>query len=82
MRTFSLIDVPGNLTTHRKKTTVQLAFVGEPFDVETQEGLMRISPDTVDDWDDGYFVAYPDDGSKPYAIAPAFVAGNYEPVPG
>ena len=77
---FSLGNRPTTLVKSRKKTTVGLAFIKEPFDVETQEGLMHIGPDAVDDWDGGYYVAYPDDGSKPYAIAPGFVRANYEPV--
>ena len=74
---FSLDQRPEGLVVHRKRSTVQLAFVSEPFIVETQEGPMAISPETVDDWRDGYFIAYPDDGSKPYAIAPAYVHANY-----
>jgi hypothetical protein len=80
MQTFSLDHKPENLVAHRKKTTVLLAFISEPFEVETQEGPMRIAPDTVDDWEDGYFIAYPDDGSKPYSIAPSFVRNNYVEV--
>jgi len=34
----------------------------------------------MDDWDNGYYIAYPDDGSKPYAISPAYVRQNYELV--
>ena len=62
---------------HRKKTTVMLSYQHDPFVVETQEGDMTISPETVDDWDNGYWLAYPDDGSKPYAISPKFVRENY-----
>ena len=65
---------------YRKKTTVELAFINEPLKVDTQEGEMVISPETVDDWDDGYYFAYPDDGSKPYTISPAYVRQNYEAV--
>ena len=74
---FDLGRKPSGLRSHRKKTTVALAFVREPFEVETQEGVLQISPDTVDDWEGGYYVAYPDDGSKPYPIAPRFVRDNY-----
>ena len=77
---YSLDKKPRNTERHRKKTTVELAFVTAPFEVETQEGVLRIAPDTVDDWDGGYYIAYPDDGSKPYAISPAFVRANYEPT--
>lgn len=79
MQTFTLTTKPAT-TPHRKRTTVDLAFVDEPFVVETQEGPMTISPTTVDDWQDGYYVAYPGDGSKPYAIAPKFVFDNYVPA--
>lgn len=65
---------------YRRKTTVRLAFVTEPFTVETQEGVMTISPQTVDDWEGGYYIAYPSDGSKPYSIAPRYVRDNYEPL--
>ena len=65
---------------YRRKTTVQLAFVSEPFTVDTQEGVMTISPQTVDDWEGGYYIAYPTDGSKPFSIAPRYVRDNYEPV--
>ena len=80
MITFTLENKPDNLVAHRKKTTVLLAFIEEPFEVETQEGAMVIGPETVDDWEDGYYVAYPDDGSKPYSISPSFVRNNYVPV--
>ena len=77
MKTFSLENKPENLVAHRKKTVVLLAFVEEPFAVETQEGTMKVGPDTVDHWENGYYVAYPDDGSKPYTISPLFVSNNY-----
>ena len=60
-----------------KKTIVELAYIKEPFEVETQEGLMTISPETVEDWEDGYYLAYPEDGSKPYSISPKYVRDNY-----
>ncbi|MGD1973901.1 MAG: hypothetical protein PVH37_11705 [Desulfobacterales bacterium] len=50
------------------------------IEVDTQEGELTISPETVDDWDNGYYIAYPDDGSKPYVISPAYVRQNYELV--
>lgn len=78
--TFTLDNRPENLLSHRKKTTVALAFIDTPFVVETQEGEMLISPETVDDWDNGYYVAYPDDGSKPYSISPEYVKNNYVEV--
>lgn len=77
MQTWSLDNKPLNLQTYRKKSTVDLVFITGPFNVETQEGQMTISPETVDDWDGGYYLAYPSDGSKPYAISPAFVRDNY-----
>lgn len=78
-QTFNLDNKP-TTKPHRKRTTVELAFVTEPFTVETQEGAMTISPETVDDWDGGYYVAYPSDGSKPYSISPKFVRENYVPA--
>lgn len=79
---FTLEAKPANLSYFRKKGAVQLHFVREPFEVETQEGVMRIAPDTVEGWEEGYYVAFPDDGSKPYAIAPAYVRKNYEEIEG
>jgi peptidoglycan hydrolase-like protein with peptidoglycan-binding domain len=76
---YSLTSKPADLSWFRKTTRVQMTKVSEPFEVETQEGVLLIAPDTVDGWDDGYFVAYPDDGTKPYAIAPAYVRVNYAP---
>ena len=69
-----------DLRHYRKKTQVALVFLQEPFCVETQEGIMEISPDTCVDWIDGYYLAIPGDGSKAYAIAPSFVYANYEPI--
>ena len=80
MTRYTLNNRPAGLVPHRKTATVDLVFISESFEVETQEGLMTISPETVDGWDGGYFVAYPGDGSKPYAISPQFVRDNYEPV--
>lgn len=77
MQTFSLENKPNDLEPHVKAGLTHLKFVNEPFIVETQEGPMVISPDTVDGWDEGYYIAYPADGSKPYSIAPAYVRQNY-----
>ena len=79
MKTYTLHDKP-ETQSYRKTATVELAFVTEPFLVETQEGPMTISPDTVDDWNGGYYIAYPSDGSKPFSIAPKYVLENYELV--
>lgn len=77
MERFSLENRPEGLRPYRKALTVELVFVTTPFYVDTQEGLMRIASDTVDDWDGGYYVAYPSDGTKPYSISPSFVRKNY-----
>ena len=79
MKRFDLDNKP-QTRLYRKKSTVELAYIDEPFEVDTQEGELTISPETVDDWDKGYYIAYPKDGSKPYAISPAYVQQNYEPV--
>ena len=79
MEKFDLENKP-QTRPYRKKSTVELARMNDPFKIDTQEGEMVISPETVDDWDDGYYIAYPDDGSKPYAISPSYVRQNYEPV--
>ena len=49
---FSLTHKPAGIPCFRKSSTVQLLFVAEPFVVETQEWVITISPDTVDDWDE------------------------------
>lgn len=80
MHKFTLENKPKHIPFYQKKTKVQLLLVHKPFAVETQEGDMIISPETTDDWGNGYYVAYPDDGSKPYSISPSFVCENYERV--
>ena len=80
MERYTLENQPEGLVTMRKKTKVRAVFIREPFQVETQEGLMNISPETVDDWEGGYYVVYPDDGSKPYTWSPKFAKENYERV--
>lgn len=64
----------------KKKGTIYVKWVTEPFQVFTQEGLFTISPDTVKDWADGYYVAYPSDGSTPYAISKSFIESNYTEI--
>ena len=78
LKKFSLENKPKNIKIYKKTGLTYLSFVSEPFIVETQEGDMTISPDTVDDWDGGYFIAVPADGSKMYSIAPSFVKKNYK----
>ena len=80
MKHYTLENRPEGLVEMRKTATIHAVKITEPFYVETQEGLMTISPASVDGWDDGYYIAYPSDGSKPYAIAPAFVNENYVAV--
>jgi hypothetical protein len=82
MRRFTLENRPPDLLDHLKTAIVSLLFMAEPFEVETQEGVQLISPETVDKWEGGYFLAYPGDGSKPYAIAPSYVRENYTPAGG
>lgn len=77
---YSLDNRPDNLVEMRKTGTTSIAHVRDPFFVDTQEGVTEVHPGTVDDWDGGYYVAYPADGSKPYSIAPSFVRKNYEPA--
>ena len=76
MKRFDLTNKP-NAKTMRKTATIDAAFTDTPFEVETQEGVLTISPSTVDDWDGGYYVAYPSDGTKPYPISPKFIGENY-----
>ena len=80
MKIFTQKNRPKWLVEMRKTATIKVAFIDEPFNVETQEGVMLISPDTTDDWEDGYYVVYPSDGSKPYSISPSFMRDNYVEV--
>jgi hypothetical protein len=78
--TYTLDHRPKYFNAVRKKTTVDISFITVPFTVVTQEGPLLISPETVDDWEGGYYVAYPSDGSKPYPISRSFIRANYELV--
>ena len=78
MQVFTLENKPANMDSYRKTSTVQLHWVDEPFVVEMREGWKKVTPDTVADWDGGYYVAYPDDGSKAYPVSKAFADGNYK----
>ena len=80
MKTYSLESPPKGMVEMRKTATIWAVFIEEPFEVMTQEGPMVIHPDTVDDWDDGYYIAYPSDGTRPYSISPSFVEANYTEV--
>ena len=80
MKKFTLENKPENIKPYRKTGLTYLSFITEPFVVDTQEGDMTISPETVQDWDGGYYLAVPADGSKMYSIAPSFVKKNYEEV--
>jgi hypothetical protein len=77
---YTLDNKPARLETYRKKSKAEAIFITEPFEVETQEGRVTIGPDTVDGWDGGYWLVYPDDGSKPYTWAPSFKDKNMEMV--
>lgn len=72
-------DRPESLPEFRKTGTVSLQWLNQPFTIETQEGPMTID-ETTAGWEDGYWVSWPSDGTMPYAISPAFVRENYEPV--
>ena len=77
MKTFSLENKPENLKTAKKTASIDAVLITEPFQVETQEGVMEYGPDTCDDWGEGYVLSYPGDGSKPYAMSKAFFDSNY-----
>ena len=79
-KTYDLENRPAWLVEMRKTVTIKVMFVKEPFQVVTQEGLMQISPETTTDWEGGYYVAYPSDGSRPYSISPSFMRDNYVEV--
>ncbi len=80
MKTYTIENKPSDMVTMRKTATIEIARIDEPFEVETGEGKLLIDPDTCEDWDEGYFVAYPADGTKPYPISPSFISENYVPV--
>ena len=80
MKTYDLRNEPGNTIEMRKTATIRVVFIEQPFRVDTQEGLMTISPADTDDWEDGYYLVYPSDGSKPYSISPSFMRDNYTEV--
>jgi len=76
MKTFSLENRPSNTTTFRKKALAHAVFITEPFIAQTQEGPIEYSPATCENWEGGYWLVYPDDGSKPYGWSPKFCREN------
>ena len=80
MKTYDLGNEPGNTVEMRKTATIRAIFIDQPFQVDSQEGLMRIAPETTTDWEGGYYVVYPSDGTKPYSISPSFMRDNYTEV--
>ena len=80
MKTYDLANRPEGLVKMRKTATIRAIFIDQPFQVDSQEGLMVISPVNVDDWEGGYYVVYPSDGTKPYSISPSFMRDNYTEV--
>ena len=80
MTTYTLESPPEGLTERRKTATVWAIWIEEPFWVVTQEGPMFISPSTTEDWEDGYYLIYPTDGSKPYSMSWSFMRDNYMKV--
>lgn len=68
----------GTFHEYRKKTTTRLAFLTEPFTIETKEGPLRLD-ETHPEWDGGYYVSLPEDGD-PYPVSPRYVRENYERV--
>lgn len=71
-------DRPAELPRFRKVATSSFEWRSTPFDVTTKEGVLHIGPDTPE-WEDGYWVAWPDDGD-PYPVSPKYFRENYEPV--
>ncbi len=76
MRFYNKTERPDELTEYTKRTAIRAAFLTEPFALDTQEGVMTFD-ETHDGWQRGYWIAYPDDGSEPYAISSTFMAANY-----
>lgn len=79
MKTYDLGNEPGNTTEMRKTATIRVIFIEKAFRVDTQEGVMEIGP-TLMDWDGGYYLVYPSDGTKPYSISSSFMRDNYTEV--
>ena len=72
---------PTDLDRYTKTATIELQWMDEPFTVRTLEGTTHdVGPET-EEWEEGYWIAWPDDGTDPYPIAPSFVRGNYAPLP-
>lgn len=63
----------------RKVATQRLQWIDEPTTIQTMEGELTIGPD-LDEWEDGYWVCWPTDGTDPYPIAPSFVRTNMERI--
>lgn len=80
MLKYSLENKPKIMKKFKKKSTIEAVFVSVPFQIVGQEGVQYIAPDTVDDWAGGYYVAYPDDHSKPYPISKKYMEDNYEEI--
>lgn len=80
MKTYSLYQKPVVSGKAKKSAAIFVTHMVEPFQVETQEGLLTYGPDTCDDWGEGYMLSYPEDGSKPYAMSKNFFDNNYEYV--
>ncbi len=80
MKTFTLENKPAELKKAQKTAKIFVKKMEEPFQLETQEGLLTYSPETTDDWEDGYVIAYTEDGSKPYAMSQSYFRDCYEYV--
>lgn len=76
MQVYSLTSKPEVTHEMRKTSTIHVAWVNQAFIIRTQEEKIIIDEDT-DGWDGGYYIAYPSDGSEPYAISRSFIESNY-----
>lgn len=68
------------LTEFRKTATTHMQWITEPTEVHTLEGSPFVVDPNLPEWEDGYWVSWPTDGSDPYPVSPRFVRDNMEPV--
>lgn len=64
------------LTEFRKTATTFLQWIDQPTRVHTLEGSPFVVDENLPEWEGGYWVSWPTDGSDPYPVSPRFVRDN------
>lgn len=59
-----------------------LQWITQPCTVGTLEGKSYEIGPHLEEWEDGYWISWPDDGSAPYPISARYVRDNMKPVSG